>query len=275
MKTKSPRFYLTVIALIIWIIYSWIKGPTQASIDSKFTCLPIDSIQYVTEYYPGGILVSGKINDIEYTKEELNHVIFSLNGNRNEDVINAITSYYKPYMTSITDTLKRFNKDIQQAKIDQIQLNTQRDTVVYGNLLKIEMDIWPSKKILFRQSDKRYLQLSLNAFEDINKKYRGAAPQDINKFMEVSEKITSLFRKGLTAKILQSDTAKQTPLIYEILEGKNNVIVRDENAFSELESYQYEDTDFMIWYKRDSFLTTSSFILIVLIYTFFDKKKKK
>ena len=109
-------------------------------------------------------------------------------------------------------------------------------------------------------------------FEDINAKFKGAAPQDFDQFIDVSKRVRELFQGELRAKILLTDTVKKIPTIYEIIDDNENSIIKDNNAFDSLKTHQFEDTDFMIWYLQDGFLTTSFFILLFMTFAYFKKR---
>ena len=195
-----------------------------------------------------------------------------MNSDRDQEQKKAISSYYEPYMNSIYDTLDLYNIEIQQAAIDKMKLHMPPDTSFNGINYKIEKDIWPSKKIVFLYDKKKYLELSLQVFEDINAKFKGAAPQDFDRFIDVSKRVRELFQGELRAKILLTDTVKKIPTIYEIIDDNENSIIKDNNAFDRLKTHQFEGTDFMIWYLQDGFLTTSFFILLFMTFAYFKKR---
>jgi hypothetical protein len=272
---KSISFYISIIVLIIWVVYSWIKGPTQTTIDAKFTTIEnINAkILYIVKFYSGGLLLSGNTPYEKGLKSvKLEDILFSMDGERDQEVKKSIVSYYAPYMTSITDTFDVYSLATQQAVVDQMQLKMPQDTIFDGKKYKVEKDIWPSKKIVLSYNDTSYLALSLSQFQDINKRYQGAAPQDFDRFMEVSKRVHKLYKGKLKAKILSADTVKKLPYIYEITDETGNTVSKDHEAFDRLKTTLYEDTEFMIWYKRDGFLTSTFFILLFMTFAFFKKR---
>ena len=272
---KSISFYMSIIVLIIWVVYSWIKGPTQTTIDAKFTTIEnINAkIQYIVKFYSGGLLLSGNTpyeNGLNSVK--LEDILFSMNEERDQEIKKSIVSYYAPYMTSVTDTFDVYSLATQQAVVDQMQINMPQDTIFEGKKYKVEKDIWPSKKIVLSYNDTSYLALSLGQFQDINKRYQGAAPQDFDRFMEVSKRVHKLYKGKLKAKILSADTVKKLPYIYEITDETGKTVSKDQEAFDRLKTNLYEDTEFMIWYKRDGFLTSTFFVLLFMTFAFFKKR---
>ena len=272
---KSISFYLSVIVLIIWVVYSWIKGPTQTAIDAKFTTIENipAKIQYIVKSYPGGLLLSGNTHyEKGLNSVKLEDILFSMNGERDQEVRKSIISYFAPYMTSVTDTFDVYSLAIQQAVVDQMQLDIPQDTIFDGKKYKVEKNIWPSKKIVLSYNDTSYLALSLSQFQGINKRYQGAAPQDFDRFMEVSKRVHKLYKGKLKAKILSADTVKKLPYIYEITDEMGKTVSKDQEALDRLKTHLYEDTEFMIWYKRDGFLTSTFCVLLFMTFAFFKKR---